>query len=634
MIFLIPFSIIFLILSAITVYNLKEKLWEFTLCSILITTTVLSVVFLKQSEINTVFLPLFSEFGIGFSINSLGLLFCMVACILWIVSIIESKEYFSHHAEKLNRYFSALLMTFAGCIGVFLANDLFTLFVFFELMSFASYIWVSQNQDLKSISASNSYLSFATIGGLVMLFGIFILNSLAGNLVIADLSTTFSNFSSETMLYVACAMLLFGFGAKAGLFLLHDWLALAHTASPAPASGLLSGLLTKTGVFGIIIITLKIVPFSITWAWILLVFSLFNMLFGAVFAFMSNDVKRTLAFSSVSQIGFILWGVALSSILGEHNTFAVYGTVFHMINHSFIKIILFSLVGVMYQNIHSLNLNDLQGFGKNKLWLKICFAIGGLSIMGIPLFSGYISKTLLHESIVEYMHLHHVTGIYTVFEYLFLLAGGFTFAYILKIFICIFVKNPIKAQTEEKYVTMKTKIAISFVCSILVLLGLTANFSFAMIGEYVSGFFGAHALHENIDYFSWTNLKGSLISISIGLVLYFIVAQKTVITKDKGYIEAVNPKITIENLIYKPMLRLLALVFGFIVRLFDISLDLIVFLINRIGYKSVQIPETFFEGKKRQGENVSKVSITHTLAYSLLLFGIGFIVTVSYLLFT
>lgn len=627
---LIPMGLLMTV--GIGIYQLKnpKMMWKISLGTVSVVTVIMIYNFMNIEDISTVNLNLFN--GIGFSVNTFGILYSCIACILWIVSIITSLEYFSHSLSNLNRYYASLLVTLVGCIGVFLADDLYTLFIFFELMSFASYIWVAQNQDKKSTVASNSYLAFATIGGLVMLFGIFILNYLGKDLKIENLSNIFSNMQSEPLLYVACIMLLVGFGAKAGLFLLHDWLALAHTASPAPASGLLSGLLTKTGVYGIILITLKILPNSEIWAWSLLALGVCNMLFGAVFAFMSNDLKRTLAFSSVSQIGFILWGVSLSSILAEHNTYAVYGTIFHMINHSLIKIVLFSIAGIFYQNLHSLNLNDLQGFGRNKPWLKTLFAIGGMSLMGIPMLSGYISKTLLHESIVEYMHLHHVTGIYVVLEYLFLIAGGFTFAYMLKLFICLFVKKPNKDYEEKPYCSLKTKIAISCICFFLVLFGITANITFDSIGTFVSEFLGTHPFDHSVEYFSWTNLKGSLISISIGLFLYFIVAQKTVI-KD-GYVEVVNPKITIENYLYKPTIFMLSVICGLVSRVFDVLVDLVVFIVNRLFYKSAKIPQEFFDGSEKSDEHDSKVSITYSLAYSLLLFGIGLVFTICYLMIT
>ena len=123
---------------------------------------------------------------------------------------------------------------------------------------------------------------------------------------------------------------------------------------------------------------------------------------GALLAVFSVDLKRTLACSSMSQIGFILVGVGMQGLLGEENLPAVHGTLLHMVNHSLIKLVLFMAAGVVFMNVHALDLNEIRGFGRKKPLLKSVFLAGALAIGGIPLFSGYISKTLLHESILEY----------------------------------------------------------------------------------------------------------------------------------------------------------------------------------------------------------------------------------------
>ncbi len=605
--------------------------------SLIIISVVLAINFYAfinfDSSLSPFNLDLFSGFGISFSVNEFSILFSLIASILWLISCTETKEYFSHHSHHLSRYYSSLIVTFAGTLGVFYANDLFTLFVFFEIMSFASYLWVVHNGDEKSQNAGKSYLGYAVFGGLSLLFGIFILYSLSQNLDINALSESFIIHQDNPLLFLAAILIFVGFGCKAGAFFVHDWLALAHTASPAPASGLLSGLLTKTGVYGIILLVIKIMSFNETFVYIVLAVSVLNMLVGAIYAFMSNDLKRTLAYSSVSQIGFILWGVSFSILLAEHNTYAAYGTVFHMVNHSLIKILLFSLAGVIYQNTHTLDLNKLKGFGRDKPWLKFSFGIGAASIMGIPLFSGYISKTLLHEAVVELMHLGHHDLIWIVLEWAFLLAGGFTFAYMLKLFICLFIEKGEGEKKIESYVTKKTAILLSLVAITLIILGVTPNITFGYIGEFVSHFMNTHA-KSDIHYFIWINLKGSLISIIIGLFLYFVVARKTVINPQKGYIDFNSSNITIENYIYKPLFKILSFVFAVFMRIFDISTDIIIVVLNRLFYKSVTIPASFFVGKEKPSYiKDSNIHITYSLSYSLLLFGIGLLITLLYILF-
>lgn len=640
---LMPLSLGFLIICGLLTYKIKDdnKLWSVTVLILSIEVLFNLILILNTNSLgeSSVSYQMFSDFGIGFRVNSFGILFSFIASVLWLISVITSKDYFNKDKSNLNRYYSSILITLAGCLGVFYAGDLFTLFVFFEIMSFASYIWVVHKQDKKSVEASNSYLSFAVIGGLSMLFGLFIIFFINGDVSLVNLQATFSLYKEEPLLIVSGVLLFLGFGAKAGAFMLHDWLPQSYTAAPAPATALLSGVLSKGGLYGLIIVTIKILPFSKAWAIFILILSLCNMIYGAVFAFLSKDLKRTLAFSSLSQVGFIMWGIAFTSLLGDHNSFAAFGTVFHMINHSIIKVILFSCAGIIYVNTNSLDLNKIQGYGKNKPWLKAIFGVSALSLMGIPLLSGYVSKTLLHESVVEYIHL--LSGSVTIFrvmEGLFLIAGGFTFAYMLKLFICIFVQKPNENNPSEKnlgdkgYVSNKTMVALTVPAIVLVVLGVMPNTTFNAIGNSVAEFLNAHTINDNIAYFSLVNLKGAAISIAIGLVLYFLVARNTVIAKN-GYKDPWNPSFTIENKIYKPLLNFICFVFSFLARVCDVLVDLVIWIVNRLFFKSIVVPKTFIEGKvideKRRKD---APHISYSLAYSLLLFGIGFIFTLVYLL--
>lgn len=616
------------IIISFFLYRIKDSntMWKITLSTIVVALLASLYLLLNYTE-TSVNLPLFSSFGIVFETNPLGIFYVFLACILFLVSVITSKEYFSQSPDNLNRYYCSVLLVFSGIIGIFLGADLFTIFIFFEIMSFASYAWVAHNQNKESVIASELYLAFTVLGGLSLLFGIFILNAYEQNSIVI-----LANGSEFDMHVFASVMMFLGFGAKAGAFFLHDWLPLAYVASPAPASGLLSSLLSKAGIYGIIIIVIKIIPYSQTFTYFILVISILNMLFGAICALRSANLKRTLAFSSISQIGFILWGIALCNLLGEHGTYAAYGTVFHMINHSLIKILLFSLAGVIYKNKHSLHYEDIKGYGRNKPWLRIVFILGFVSVAGLPLFSGYISKTLLHESIVEYMHLNDVSGIFLVCEYLFLIAGGLTFAYMLKLFVCLFIKFPNNDLETSQYVTPKTKITLSIVAACLVILGVFPNQTFGIIGSFTAEFFGAHST-DHISYFTFSNLKGSAISICIGIIIYYVTKH---FLDDKsaydGYIEHIKLVFTFDRIIYRPVIAVLTFISAFIFRVLDISLDLIIFIVNKLIFRTEKIPQEFFQGSTILHKR-PEIHFSYSLAYSLLMFGLGFILTIVYLLF-
>ena len=200
---------------------------------------------------------------------------------------------------------------------------------------------------------------------------------------------------------------------------------------------------------------------SAAWGALILLLGVCTMVIGALLALLSMDLKRTLACSSVSQIGFILVGVGMSGLLGEENALAMRGSLLHMVNHSLIKLVLFMAAGVVFMNVHKLDLNEIRGFGRRKPLLNGIFLMGALGIGGIPLWNGYISKTLLHESIVEYTTLirsGRVTGLFTAsfmkgIEWIFLISGGLTIAYMTKLYVCLFLER-IQIPSYRKNMTV------------------------------------------------------------------------------------------------------------------------------------------------------------------------------------
>ena len=356
-------------------------------------------------------LPGVFGFGLRLQAGSLGSLLALVSAFLWAATGLNCPSYFAA-AEGCNRFYFFWLLTLGALMGVFLAADLFTLFVFFEMMSFTSYVWVVQNETEEARQAGQTYLAVAVIGGMALLAGLLLLQQLLGTLEFSAMAEAVSALPAEKRgsLYVAGGCALVGFGAKAGMFPLHIWLPKAHPVAPAPASALLSGILTKSGVFGVLILCRYLFWTELPWNTVVLALGVVTMVLGAVLALFSVDLKRTLACSSMSQIGFILVGTAMQGFLNGENALAAWGTVLHMLNHSLIKLVLFVAAGVVYLGTHSLNLNDIRGWGRNKQVLKVLFFVGAASIAGVPGFSGYVSKTLLHESIVEYIHVLEHAG--------------------------------------------------------------------------------------------------------------------------------------------------------------------------------------------------------------------------------
>ena len=583
-------------------------------------------------------IPYLCGMGLHFTLDGFRAMYGMIAAFMWFMSTLFSKEYLSHYHNR-NRYYLFLLLTLGATEGVFLSADFYTTFIFFEIMSFTSYVWVAHDEKKEALRASATYLAVAVIGGLVMLMGIFLLYDVTGTLFFDDLIdgvTRYGLISSQsfasTQLWMAGLCLLFGFGAKAGPFPLHIWLPKAHPVAPAPASALLSGILTKAGMYGILILTAYLFLGSTVWGSLILVLGVCTMVIGAVLALFSVDLKRTLACSSVSQIGFILVGVGMSGLPGSENLMAIRGSLLHMVNHSLIKLALFMAAGVVYMNVHKLDLNDIRGFGRRKPLLNYIFLMGALGIGGVPLWNGYISKTLIHESIVEYTELireGHLSGMFGIatlrgIEWAFLISGGLTVAYMTKLYVALFVEKNEDEKIQADYDALKGKYmnkvsaaALTVSATLLPIMGFFPHIVMDGLASVGQGFMNVEETELFVSYFSLTNLKGAAVSLVIGAAVYLVVVRLWMMqpTGHKRYVNRWNKYLDLENTVYRPLLlRILPFVFGVLCRILDSFVDAFVVLLRKTVYKDSKLPQELPEGTE----------LTHMLACAASFFqGIG-----------
>ena len=631
---------------------------------------------LKDGEY-TVFIPKVCGLGLTLGLSGFRVLYVLLANLAWTVSSLFSLWYMGgeHHVP---RYDFFTLVTLGATTGVFLSEDLYTTFIFFEIMSLASFVWVAQEETKHALKAAETYLAVAVIGGLTMLMGIFLLRFELGTLILSELPEAAASCGNRTLLHAAGFCLLFGFGAKAGIYPLHIWLPKAHPVAPAPASALLSGLLTKSGIFGCLVLCGRIFTGDVFWGKLILVLAVLTMLVGAVIALFSVDMKQVLACSSVSQIGFILTGCGLMSVLTEEQSLAVSGSILHMVNHSLFKLVLFILAGICVKNLASRDLNVLRGFGRNKPWFMVVFLLGALGIAGIPGFSGYVSKTLLHEAIVECFAL---TGdsFYRVVEVLFLTAGGCTFAYMLKLFVCLFVKEPSEEvrendrRTNGNYLPLSLKIVLTVVAASIFVMGTLPEWTMYKIAEKAADITVFSGFRLSLNVFGLESLKGGLISIGIGIVLYFAFVRFIVREKTEGgerYVNRWPEWLDLENTVYRPLLSGLLFILQFVLGIFDRLTELLVILLRKTILRpvcektTVSLVENVLNGighirngwhrlvnkllRKREGNKKDYVRKTHrewevltetvnlvsrSLSYGLMAFCLGLIAVMIYLLY-
>ncbi len=558
----------------------------------------------------------FAGFGLHFVMDGFRGVYVSIAAFMWMMTTVFSREYFRHYHNR-NRYYFFMLFTLGATVGVFLSADLYTAFIFFEIMSFTSYVWVAHDEKKASLRAAETYLAVAVIGGMAMLMGLFLLYHTVGSLEIARLPKLAAECQDKVVLYVAGACISIGFGAKAGSFPLHIWLPKAHPVAPAPASALLSGILTKSGIFGLLAVSCNLFLYDGMWGSAVLLIGIVTMAGGAVLALFSVDLKRTLACSSMSQIGFIMVGIGMQGLLGEENVLAARGTVLHMVNHSLIKLVLFMAAGVVFMDLHQLNLNDIRGFGRKKPLLNIIFLMGALGIGGIPLWNGYVSKTLLHESIVEYIHILRQgggmgAGLLSVAgmkwaEWIFLISGGITVAYMAKLYLAIFVEKNEDGKKQEhfdrmgKYMNGQSVFALAGSALLLPLMGLLPGIVMDPVADRGVSIMNTGVLRERIPYFSFGNLKGAFVSIAIGAALYGFVVRPLLMQKTENgrrYVDRWPSFLDLENYLYRPAITFFCLVGGFFSRICDSLVDTFVVFLRKAVYFDRPLPFELQEGTR------------------------------------
>ncbi len=334
---------------------------------------------------------------LDFRADALGVLFALTVAFMWLLAVPYSSGYMADEHRQA-RYFSFLMMALAWTAGVAFAGNLLTLLVFYELFSVLTYPLVVHEQTSEAMAAGTKYIVYILIGGGLVLLAILITYFIAGN---GDFGggTLLTLEAGRTVLIAVFWCFVAGFGVKAAIVPLHGWVPDAHPAAPAPFSAVLSGVMVAAGSFGILRVLYHVfgagllAELDVTrWLGYL---AAATILLAAIIALTQDDIKRRLAYSTISQMGYVLLGAAL---LGLE---ATQGSLVHIANHAFMKGTLFLCAGIFIKRLGIRKVSRMAGIGKRVPLTMAAFTVASLAMIGTPPLSGFVSKWYLGMGIVE-----------------------------------------------------------------------------------------------------------------------------------------------------------------------------------------------------------------------------------------
>lgn len=467
-------------------------------------------------------IPMSGPYVMTFQADALSAIFVILAVFLWFVVSIYSLNGMEYKGKAKMFQVSSLLTLFS-VIGVFLAGNLLTMLLFFELMTISSYFLVIHKWDKESIRAGNFYLFFSITGGLLVALAIVMMDAatdtlpLIGSGAVTPLNMELFNWS--------IAIFVIGFGIKAGMVPLHIWLPHAYSKSPTPASALLAGVITKVGVYGLI----RVGGFagwgidlgtSLTWlGYTIIILGTATMLLGVIAALIQSDAKKLLAYHSISQMGYIILGLGISFYLGSNGGFGLSGAIYHIINHSLFKSALFLGIGIIYIQTGETNLYKLGGLWRKCPMTAILMLIAVLGITGTPGFNGYASKSLLHHGIS--LAASGGSPWLAWIEGLFLIVGVGTAASFAKLYYLIFFGKTSELKVKNEKLP-SLQLSIGIISVLMLLIGIKPEFLLNLAIVPAVKALGMGTISGTLTGFSFWNFKDiieMIITLMLGLVV-------------------------------------------------------------------------------------------------------------------
>ena len=396
-------------------------------------------------------------------------------CVIMLLSMLGGRKKLQEEVveSKHNMYYILVNLLLSSLLALVYTNDLFTAYVFVEINTIAACGLIMIRQNGRTIEAAVRYMIMSLLGSGLLLLGICMLYDLTGHLLMSNIQAAVQGILAdgtyEVPLLVTITLMSVGLAIKSALFPFHAWLPDAYGYSTVSSAAILSSLVSKGYIFLLIKIIYRVIGYNVFGNShiidVLFVFGLMGMIFGSLNAIQENDIRRMIAFSSVAQIGYIYMGIGMGTGVG------MTASVFHILSHAATKSLLFiAAIGLTDVSGGSRHFIDLTGAAYRNKWAGVAFTVGSLSMVGVPMFSGFISKLLFAQAAVQ----NHVKMLPALI--VLAISTILNAIYFMKTVIRIYTPEEGSEYESVTFKNMKTY-AVTLVCFILlnVLLGVSSQ---------------------------------------------------------------------------------------------------------------------------------------------------------------
>ena len=465
-------SVLFPVVSAVLLLLFRK--WKRTpllvlsvLLQALETALLAAVIILPESTLSLFMIS--DKISFAFASDKTAKFFCALVAAGWMLVMLYSTVYMKHEKNE-PRFYVCMFLSEAALVGASLSSGLVSMYVFYEILTLSSMPLVLHTETKESIRAAMKYLFYSIAGAFMALFGIFVLSTVAPTL---DFTAGGVGVEMTPLVLWAVFLMSLGFGAKAGLYPLHGWLPTAHPVAPAPASALLSGLIAKAGILTVLrTLYFIITPASLRGTWVqtaLLILALTTVLIGSTMAYSEKILKKRLAFSTVSQISYVLVGLLLFTEGG------LTGALLQVTFHAAVKTCLFLFAGAVIYLTGKTQTDELYGIGRRMPVITVAYTVAALSLIGIPPMGGFVSKWTLATSALDGID----APLCYIIPVVLLVSALLTAGYLLQISVRAFYPGPARLPEFAAPETKKEPLLMALPIILLAV--------FALLGGVLSG---------------------------------------------------------------------------------------------------------------------------------------------------